>query len=169
MKDTTLPSWVSGAPRNWGTATRGKLSADQWNVICTIHLPFTLISRWGIAAAPERDRKMLDNYMDLVRAVETCGLREIAEEQIQSYTRYIQRYLEEYKTLYKGAKIKPNHHLAIHYGDVLHSFGPTPGHQAQPYERFINFLHQLPTNMRFSKPESIATSKHSPSLRLLGT
>ncbi|KAI0036685.1 hypothetical protein K488DRAFT_32738, partial [Vararia minispora EC-137] len=154
MKDTTLPSWVSGAPRNWGTATCGKLSADQWNVICTIHLPFTLISRWDIAAAPERDRKMLDNYMDLVRVVETCGLREITEEQIQGYTRYIRRYLEEYKVLYKGAKIKPNHHLAIHYGDVLRSFGPTPGHQAQPYERFINFLHQLPTNMRFGELES---------------
>ncbi|KAF9642264.1 hypothetical protein BDM02DRAFT_3193584 [Thelephora ganbajun] len=32
MKLTELPSWMSSAPPNWGTAAWGKLTADQWMV-----------------------------------------------------------------------------------------------------------------------------------------
>jgi hypothetical protein len=41
MKKSLLPSWISPVPHNWGTKKRGKLSADNWRVICTIHLPIT--------------------------------------------------------------------------------------------------------------------------------
>lgn len=43
MTPTELPSWVSEASYNWGTMEQGKLSTDNWRVICTVHLPITLI------------------------------------------------------------------------------------------------------------------------------
>jgi hypothetical protein len=53
MARTQLPSWVTDVPHNWGTATRGKLSANNWRVICTMHLPITLIRLWGSNDAPQ--------------------------------------------------------------------------------------------------------------------
>ncbi|KAI0027356.1 hypothetical protein K488DRAFT_90960 [Vararia minispora EC-137] len=154
MSETSLPSWVSGAPRNWGTAVHGKLSADQWNVIATIHLPFTLISTWGVSSASEREKAMLDNYMDMVRAIEIASLKITSPELAAGYTESILRYLRDFKTLFRDAMVKPVHHLALHYGDVLLDYGPTPGHQAQPYERYIHSFHQVPTNLKFGELES---------------
>jgi len=47
MKHTKLPTWIHPALPNWGTAERGKLSTDQWRLVCTVHLPIMLIRLWG--------------------------------------------------------------------------------------------------------------------------
>lgn len=72
MAETEIPNWISSAPCNWGTAARGKLSADQWKVICTIHLPFTLIKLW--ARSGGRKFEMLSNFMNLVAAVQIANM-----------------------------------------------------------------------------------------------
>ena len=74
MKHTELPSWVMGVPHNWGTATHGKLSANNWRVICTVHLPITLIRLWGGDDAPKDWKCKLENFMDLVCAVQIANL-----------------------------------------------------------------------------------------------
>jgi hypothetical protein len=72
MKKAQLPSWISPAPHNWGTPTRGKLSADNWRVVCTIHLPITLIWLWRDETG--RKRQLLENFMDLVTAVRLASI-----------------------------------------------------------------------------------------------
>jgi hypothetical protein len=89
MKHTELPSWVTNAPYNWGTAARGKLSANNWRVICTVHLPITLIRLWGGDDAPEDRKCKLENFMDLVCAVQIANLRSISKNDIELYERYI--------------------------------------------------------------------------------
>jgi hypothetical protein len=74
MALTELPSWVTDVPHNWGTTVRGKLSANNWRVICTVHLPITLIRLWGGDDAPEDRKDKLQNFMDLVRAVQIANL-----------------------------------------------------------------------------------------------
>jgi hypothetical protein len=141
---TELPSWVTKAPPNWGTATRGKLSANNWRVICTIHLPITLIRLWG----GDDDRSaQLENSMDLVRAVQIANLRSISRKEIELYDHYISRYMLSYKSLFKLAKVKPIHHAALHYGDVLREFGPAHTHSAAFYERYIHSMQSKNHNM----------------------
>ncbi|RXW15593.1 hypothetical protein EST38_g10261 [Candolleomyces aberdarensis] len=71
MTRTRLPSWITPVPRDWGTIRRGKLSADNWRIICCVHLPITLIRLFG--ASDGRPRALLDNFMDLVMAPSCCS------------------------------------------------------------------------------------------------
>ena len=138
MKLTELPSWMSPAPPNWGTASRGKLTADQWMVVCTVHLPVTLIRLWGSLA--DRRFNLLRNFMDLTSAIQLATQRSITPQIIEDHERLITRYLTEMKALFKGNKIQPIHHVALHTGDFLRLFGPTHAVQAFGGERFLEVL-----------------------------
>ena len=138
MKLTELPSWMSPAPPNWGTATRGKLTADQWMVVCTVHLPVTLIRLWGNLS--DRRFELLCNFMDLTSAVQLATQRSITAQMILDHEMLITRYLEGMKKLFKGSKVQPIHHAALHAGDFLRLFGPTHAVQAFGGERLLEVL-----------------------------
>jgi hypothetical protein len=149
MALTVIPSWVTDVPPNWGTAARGKLSANNWRVICTVHLPITLIRLWGGDDTPEHQKDVLENFMDLVCAVQIANLRSISKKEIELYEQYIFRYVTTFKSLYKLAKVKPIHHAALHYGDILRGFGPAHTHGAAFYERYIHSMQCKNHNMKF--------------------
>jgi len=136
MKHTELPSWVTDVPYNWGTAVRGKLSTNNWRVICTVHLPITLIRLWGGDDAPEDWKRKLENFMDLVCAVQIANLRSISKNDIELYERHIHHYLTGFKTLYKLAKVKPR------------GFGPAHTHGVAFYEQYIHSMQGENHNMR---------------------
>ena len=48
---------------------------------------------------------------------------EIDESRIERAEELMHQYLVVAKDLYKGAKIQPNHHLALHLGVFLRLFG----------------------------------------------
>lgn len=146
MTRTQLPSWISPAPRNWGTAERGKLSADQYRVICTIHLPITLISLWKDETGRKQD--ILRHFMDLVTAVRIANMRVASKTQVDAYNKFIFRYVTDMATLYPNETLKPTHHAALHIGDILGLFGPVHSHSAPFFERYINFFHRINTNQR---------------------
>ena len=144
MKRTQLPSWISPAPPNWGTTERGKLSADQWRVICTIHLPITLIRLWSHDVG--RKRELLAHFMDLVSAVRIANMRVMSQNQIQAYNQCIRRYAARCTELFPDETLKPNLHAALHLGDILDLFGPVHAISAPFYERYINFFHRMNIN-----------------------
>ncbi len=148
MALTELPSWVMDIPRNWGTATCGKLCANNWRVICTIHLPITLIRLWGRDDAPEDQKHKHQNFMDLVCAVQIANLRLVSKQDIKRYEHYIQRYLVGLKSLYKLVKVKPIHHTALHYSETLRSFGLAHTHGAASYERYIHSMQTQNHNIK---------------------
>lgn len=144
-----LPSWMNAPPVAFGTKQHGKLSADQWRALCIVNLPVTLIRTWSFQE--ERRVKMLENFLDVVEAVETFGLLEIGEKQIAAAEVLMRRYLEGVKDLYKGMKIQPNHHLALHIGIFLRLFGPVHSWRAFVFERFNFYLQSINTNMTFGE------------------
>jgi hypothetical protein len=148
MALTELLSWVLNTPSNWGTATRGKLSANNWRVICTIHLPITLIRLWGGDDQSDSRKAMLENFMDLAHVVQFANLRSISQKEIEQYEYYIFRYMTSFKSLYKLAKVKPIHHAALHYGDILRGFGPAHTHSAAFYEWHIHSMQSKSHNMK---------------------
>ncbi|KDR66687.1 hypothetical protein GALMADRAFT_80542, partial [Galerina marginata CBS 339.88] len=146
MAHTLLPTWITPAPPNWGTAQRGKLSADNWRVICTIHLPITLIRLWNDDSP--RKQELLSHFMDLVAAVRIANMRVSSPDQIQEYNEYITRYVGNIRRLYPDQQLKPTHHASLHIGDMLGLFGPNHSHSGPHYERYINFFHRINTNSK---------------------
>jgi hypothetical protein len=146
MRLTQLPTWITPPPSNWGTTERGKLSADNWRVICTIHLNVTLIWIWRNQTG--RKKEILSHFMDLIRAVRIANMRLTSPEQINGYNRYIGQYISKIKLLYPDQHLVPSHHAALHIGDMLGSFGPVLSHSAPHFERYINFLHRVNTNSK---------------------
>ena len=149
MKSIDIPSWVNPAPVNWGTTSRGKLSADQWKTICTINLPITLIRLWGREVSRKHD--MLSNFIDLVTTIQLLNMCFTSEDLISHYEDCILRYLRELKSLYKHAKIKPIHHTALHIPDFMRFFGPVHSYHSQAFERYNNLLQKQNTNQKFGK------------------
>lgn len=146
MTRTQLPSWVSPAPPNWGTAKRGKLSADQWRVICTVHLPITLIRLWGLGS--DREKDLLVHFMDLVNAVRIANLRVSSQTQVEAYNFHILRYVSNIERYYPDTHLLPTHHVALHIGDGIELFGPVHARSTPFFERYINFLHRVNTNQK---------------------
>lgn len=144
MKRTQLPLWIRPAPHNWGTTERGKLSADQWRVLCTIHLPITLIRLWENETGRKKD--LLENFMHLVTAVRIANMHVSSRNQIQAYNKHIFLYAQGIKSLYPYNNLKPTLHVSLHIGDILELFGPVHSHNAPFYERYINFFHGIKTN-----------------------
>ena len=138
MKLTQLPSWMSPAPPNWGTAARGKLTADQWMVICTVHLPITLIRIWGNLT--DRRFSLLSNFMDLTSAIQLADQRALTNQMIADSEMLMARYLNDMKRLFKDAKIQPIHHVALHAGDFLRLYGPNHSVRAFGGERYLEVL-----------------------------
>ena len=78
--------------------------------------------------------------MDLTSAIQLATQRSITPQMIEDHEQLITRYLTEMKTLFKGNKIQPIHHAALHTGDFLRLFGPTHAVQAFGGERFLEVL-----------------------------
>ena len=154
MSVTVLPTWISRAPPNWGTAQRGKLSADNWRVICTIHLPITLIRLWNSATRypePTRMQVLLDHFMDLVSAVRIANMRVTSSIQIEEFTKHMTRYTARITTVFPDENLKPTHHTALHISEMLDLFGPNHSHSGPHYERYINFFHRVNTNKKIGR------------------
>lgn len=157
MENCQLPSWISPAPRNWGTTQRGKLSADNWRVICTIHLPTSLIWLWRNHTG--RKQELLANLMDLVTAVRLANTRICSPAIIESYNQKMSRYLQGVLDLFPHERLKPNHHAALHIGDIMERFGPSHSHGSAYYERHIALFHRINTNRQIGKhPISMSSS-----------
>jgi hypothetical protein len=56
-------------------------------VICTIHLPITLIWLWKEETGRKKD--LLENFMDLVSAVRIANMRVSSLEQVSAYNHHI--------------------------------------------------------------------------------
>ncbi|KAI0715227.1 hypothetical protein C8Q76DRAFT_584388, partial [Earliella scabrosa] len=146
-----LPSWLNAAPAAFGTTQHGKLSADQWRTVGTLNMPITLIRTWGAEQA--RRLRMLTNFLDLVEAVETIGLLEITEEEIERAEIALEKYVAGLKSLYKEAKIQTNHHLALHLGVFIRLFGPVHSWRAFVFERMNYVLQSTKSSNIFGNME----------------
>lgn len=149
MPSIELPSWVNPVPPGFGTTANGKLSADQWRTGCSVNLPIALIRLWS--GTTERNQNMLDNFMDLVTAVESGSMLSTNQSLRQLYDKTMLRYLKNMQSLYPEARMKPNHHYALHLGDFLEAFGPVHSWRTFAFERYNYMLQQVNTNKRFGK------------------
>lgn len=143
----TLPSWISSAPKKFGSVAHGKLKADEWRTMCTIILPISLGVKWSHANATERHQMLISNFFDLVTAVIHATRRSVSYQDIVIYKEYMGRYVRTAVRLF-GEKLVPNNHLALHLHQPLSRFGPVHSWWAYPFERYNGVLARISTNYK---------------------
>ena len=146
----TLPSWIPGAPKKFGTVQHGKLKADEWRTMGTIILVISLGIRWSRSNATERQKELLSNFFDLVIAINHATRRSISSCNLTSYDEYMGKYVLSATKLF-GEALVPNNHLALHLSDVLARFGPAHGCWAYPFERYNGIISRISTNNKIGK------------------
>ena len=152
MDETLFPSFLKRAPLDVGSASAGTLSAEQWRTFCMISLVITLVRIWSYLPNSDRRSYLLRNFVNLVAAVRAGTAKSITPAKVNMYGVRMLDYLCGLRALFPDMALVPNHHLALHLSEVLHSFGPTQSYWAFPFERCIRLLRNVNTNFHPSKP-----------------
>ncbi|RPD52284.1 hypothetical protein L227DRAFT_515043 [Lentinus tigrinus ALCF2SS1-6] len=142
---SSVPSWIEKLPAQFGSASHGKLKADQWRTVCIIHLVMTLGRIWGDSSATNEERIVLDNFLQLVMAVDLATRRSMSPSRITQYDKHMENYIKGLRSIFQHPLV-PNHHLSLHLWQCLELFGPVQGWWAFPFERYNGLLQKTRTN-----------------------
>lgn len=160
----TIPTWLSAAPKNFGTFQHGKLKADEWRTICCIILPIVFGLRWSRRGSTDRQKLLLKNFLYLVTAVTRATRRSISSEDIEVYEKNMTKYVATTRELF-GPKLVPNNHLSLHLSTPLRLFGPVHGWWTFPFERYNGILGRIPNNYKIGKFFTLRKIKSDRALR----
>lgn len=157
ISQTTVPSWVSSVPRNFGDAAAGTLKADEWRTLITIYLPIALIYSWGELAshptpyAAARLREVLDHTMLLISAIVIACKRNMSEYRCQAYLQCMTQYISSLISIHPHATHRPYGHMSLHLPHFFNLFGPAKTFWTYPFERLIGHIQRLISNHRLGK------------------
>lgn len=148
MSATVLPTFLSRAPPEVGSASAGSLTAEQWRTLCMVHLIITLVRIWRVLPITDKRHQALTNFIDLVAAARLSTSKQLTPLKISRYEEAIHKYLSGLRTLFPDMALVPNHHLALHLPEDLHAFGPVHSYWTFPFERCIRLLRNVNSNFR---------------------
>lgn len=146
MKQTILPSWLSPVPREVGTPSAGKLTADQWRTFCTVHLVVSLIPLWAAHPPGDYHHDVLANFLHLVNFTNLLHRRTLNPQRIDAIDRENRAYLTGIRRLYPNFDLVPKHHMSLHLGPMLEAFGPVHAWRTFAFERLNQLFQNIPTN-----------------------
>jgi hypothetical protein len=156
------PSWLTSVPSDFGSASHGKLKADQWRVLGTTFLPVSLVRLWSVVEVgnprSERCRKILDVTMSLLSAVAIACSRVTSKKHAELYLKNMHSYLSGLKELFPEYSLHPNHHMALHLPDYLLLYGPVHSWWTFPFERLIGILQRISTNYKIGRFSNLFSS-----------
>ncbi|KAJ3558229.1 hypothetical protein NM688_g1044 [Phlebia brevispora] len=147
------PSWMKSLPQMFGSGSHGKLKADQWRTALEFDLPMSLIEAWALQEGTVH-QALVDNTMQLVFALRWALAPQITALHVSKYMDHMKCYLTGLQRLFPWMKLRPNHHYALHLGELLMRFGPMRGWWTFPFERLVGILQRVQTNMKPGQLES---------------
>ncbi|KAI0692837.1 hypothetical protein BC835DRAFT_1225188, partial [Cytidiella melzeri] len=109
ISKTYIPSWMSHPLRNFGSPSHGKLKADEWCTICTVHLVITLGRLWGSLNATKRQKQMLKNFFHLVSAVQLGSRKSMSKDRAKAFDGHMFDYLRTLGTSFEHITIRSDH------------------------------------------------------------
>src|SRR6266702_3360020 len=125
MEKTTLPSWCSPVPPQIGDKGQGKISADRWQVFCTVHLIMMLGHLWGPLPPDSCENKLFKNFCDLVAVTKIATARSITVACTDEFCDLMLTYLRGLREHFPMHQLIPYHHISIHLMEILSHFGLT--------------------------------------------
>jgi hypothetical protein len=164
--DTTLPTWLTRPPLNVGSAKLGKLKADVWRTLGTVHLVIMLIRLWSGQDATQRQKEYLENFLALATAIRWATARHTSEYHIKNFEEQIQKYFATLLKIFAKDKLVPNHHASLHLGEFMRSLGPVHGWWTFLFERFNGIIQRQNTNNQASVYYLLASCKKNINLSM---
>ena len=152
LQRITLPSHVDSPPRNFGSASHGKLKADAWFVLTALITPITFIRLWSNEHPDSRKGKLLRNFIALSQAVWLASRTYQTDATIAQFRDHISDYVSNIPELFPmhDDSVRPNHHLALHIHEYFTAFGPAHSWSCYPCERVIGHLQKVNINGKIS-------------------
>ncbi|KAI7935194.1 hypothetical protein MJO28_016832 [Puccinia striiformis f. sp. tritici] len=147
-----IPTSVSRAIPILGSASYGKLKADEWCHLFTIQLPLCLIPLWN--GKDEFKQSLLANFCHLVSMVNIALKRTMSSDRIAKYRLHNRAYLESAVKLFPDSPLAPNHHMSLHIPECLERFGPVRAWWSFPFERFMGQVVKSCHNNRIGQLET---------------
>ena len=90
-------SWLTSIPSDFGSASHGKLKADQWCVLGTTFLPVSLVHLWSVVEVgnsySKRCCQILDVTMSLLSTVAIACSRVTSKKHADLYLKNMHLYL----------------------------------------------------------------------------
>ncbi|KAI1788015.1 hypothetical protein LXA43DRAFT_895298 [Ganoderma leucocontextum] len=148
ISNMVVPSWIEKPPHNFGSASHGKLKADQWRTVGTIFMVVTLVRLWGHpTSSSPLERAALTNFVHLVVPVDAATRHSMSASRAELFDQNMEAYVKGLRALYKHPLV-PNHHMSLHLKPCLALFGPVYGWWSYPFERYNGILQRLNSNYK---------------------
>lgn len=149
--NAAIPTWLARPPTNLGEKSHGKLKADQWLVLFSVFLPLVLPEIWS-ATGDKYQQSLLSNFADLVTCTNIVCAYSTSNTAADAYMEHYVRYRQSSTKLFPNVGSRPNHHYAMHNGDLLRYWGPLIRLSEFAYERHNGSLQKIKTNQHICKP-----------------
>lgn len=165
IQNTTLPTWVQRPPSNLGEPSHGKLKAHEYLMLFICLFPLIIPEFWHTPNSQQLYQEHFFCFYNLVAATNIISSFKTSNADADSYTEHYTQYRAAIQRLFSYRPSKPNHHYAMHNGDLLKYWGPLPSFSEFPGERMNGMLQNINTNRRlgmyfyYSSIEMLLTQK----------
>ncbi|KAA1123860.1 hypothetical protein PGTUg99_050062 [Puccinia graminis f. sp. tritici] len=150
MKEVILPHGLDKLPPNLGEESHGRLKASQWFTLFSYIIPLVIFDLYITEIGNIDSQPKLSNFLfntgNLVSCTRIICSRKINDLHIKRFESHYRKYSDTVGELFKGVKVQPNHHYALHYTTQLRRWGPVVCLSEFPGERLIGFLQKIKTN-----------------------
>lgn len=146
-----IPSWIDCPPVNLGEASHGKLKADEWMVLFLVMSPLILPEIWSSTISAAHTLKLFENFYHLTICTYIISAYSTSDEQADCYTHHYVQYRKLCLELFPAIPTRPNHHMALHNGNIMKFWGPLPPLSELPYERHNGSLQKINTNNKLGE------------------
>ncbi|TFK45356.1 hypothetical protein OE88DRAFT_1788760, partial [Heliocybe sulcata] len=146
IEDIIVPSWIDRPLKNLGDKAHGKLKADNRFVLFSVMPPMVLVELWTSSRQTQLQKKLLDNFYDLITCINIIGTYSTSNTAADTYKEHYISYRRSLQKLFPASPSVPNHHYAMHNGDLLKFWGPLMCLSEFPYEHHNGRLQNIKTN-----------------------
>lgn len=153
IQKTELPSSVTRVPKQFGSSGSKTLKASEWLVICCVYFPLVLVPLWTFGSNNPHREVLLQTTTRLIGITNLLSSRSISNEEINQFSHLMKEYRELLMSHWSGDELsaKPNIHIAQHFPEVIHRFGPPASTASWAQERLNGILGNISTNNRLSE------------------
>ncbi|KAJ7182572.1 hypothetical protein C8R43DRAFT_869275 [Mycena crocata] len=146
ITEVHLPTWVGRPPTNLGEASHGKLKAQELLILFTVIFPLIIPELWWNAG--EESNRLLDNFYHLVACLNIISSYSTTNNEADAYMDHYVLYRKSMNQLFTRFSAVPNHHYAMHNGELLKFWGPLAGLSEFPGEHLNGEFSKVKTNRR---------------------
>ncbi|KAF9016539.1 hypothetical protein BDZ89DRAFT_1216320 [Hymenopellis radicata] len=146
IQNILLPTWVERPPGNLGEAQHGKLKAHELLILFTDIFPLIIPELWW--NEDNTDKKMLTCFCNLIASTNIIASYSMSNAKADSYMHYFVEYRSLIQELHPQFQSLPNHHYAMHNGDILKFWGPLAVLSEFPGERMNGAFGKIKTNSK---------------------